>query len=1199
MDWAATPLGPVHRWSQSLTTMVSFLLVNRFPLLLWWGPEYIQLYNDPYRPVLGTKHPRSMGQPARECWPEIWNVIGPLINRPFQGGPPTWMEDIQLELDRHGFAEETHFTIAYSPVPDPSAPRGIGGVLATVHEITEKVIGERRVLMLRDLGARALAEARTAESACGTAAEILAKHPLDVPFALLYLIDAAGARATLAGIAGVGAGDPISPPVLDLDAEFAPWPLRQAIRTGQPQVVPSLDRLFPRVPAGPWSDPPHTAVVLPIASTLPHRPAGILIAGASSRLAINEQYVSFFELLATQIATALSSARAYEEERRRAEMLADLDRAKTTFFSNVSHEFRTPLTLMLGPLEDALAASDESWRERRGDLALVHRNGLRLLRLVNTLLDFSRIEAGRVQASYEPVDLPQLTADLTSAMRAATDRAGLALIVDCPPLGEPVWVDRDMWEKIVLNLLTNAFKFTLTGSITVRLHRERDHAVLTVQDTGIGIPSHELPRLFDRFHRVEGARGRTQEGTGIGLALVQELTKLHGGTVRLDSVVGEGSTFTIDIPLGESHLPPDRLRASRTAVSTALGTQPFVEEALRWLPDGEGSVAVEPEFFPNRSPVPDGAGERARILVADDNADMRVYVSRLLARRYEVEVVADGAAALAAILHRRPDIVLSDVMMPHLDGFGLVRAVRADPAIADLPIILLSARAGEEASIEGLEVGANDYLIKPFAARELIARVDSALQTQRVRREFEQRMAADLAAMSCLREIGDRCVRAGYTIDDCLRDILDAAITITGADKGNIQLLDPESRALTIAVQRGFDTPFLTFFARVDEAEPSTCGSALADAARTIVEDVTASEIFAGQPALDVLLSAGVRAVQSTPLLSSTGTVLGMISTHFATVHRSTDRELHLIDLLARQAADYLERKHAEASLLRSREAAETARRHADEANQAKSEFLAAMSHELRTPLNAIAGHTQLLALGIHGAVNAAQQDALDRIEKSERHLLALINDILNFAKVEAGRVEYHLEELILADVVTDVLRIVEPQLLAKGLSTTVAVAPDLRVVADGEKLAQIFLNLLSNAFKFTPSGGRVTIDGGQGDASERFERGAVFVRVADNGIGIPREKQEAIFDPFVQLNRQPFQANQGTGLGLAISRDLARGMGGDLRVRSLEGHGATFTLLLRGTPTNPPVRARRRAHSEVLVEGGDRIEKAQDPRTR
>ncbi len=292
------------------------------------------------------------------------------------------------------------------------------------------------------------------------------------------------------------------------------------------------------------------------------------------------------ELIAGQLAAALSNARAYEEERRRAEALAEIDRAKTVFFSNVSHEFRTPLTLMLGPVEELLSkAETELPKAYRETLSLVYRSGLRLQRLVNTLLDFSRIEAGRTQASYGPSDLAKLTAELASPFRSAMERAGLQYIVDCEPFSEPVYVDREMWEKIVLNLVSNAFKYTHHGSVVVRLFEHDGFAELSVADTGIGIPQPELPLIFERFHRVEGARGRTQEGTGIGLALVRELVHLHGGSVTATSEAGLGSKFTVSIPLGVAHLPADRVQGQRTLSSTASHADAFLEEALRWLPD--------------------------------------------------------------------------------------------------------------------------------------------------------------------------------------------------------------------------------------------------------------------------------------------------------------------------------------------------------------------------------------------------------------------------------------------------------------------------------------------------------------------------------------------------------------------------------------------------------------------------------------
>ena len=750
-DWSRTAVGAAENWSPALRMALSLLLANRFPLLLWWGPDYIQFYNDAYRPIPGAKHPNCLGQAARECWPEIWHILKPLIDTPFQGGAPTWIEDLELEIwGRSNFREETHFTVAYSPVPDDTVEGGIGGVLATVHEITDKVIGERRLALLRELAARGT-EGRTAEDACAIAAAILGQFRKDVPFSVLYLLDKDRKKAELVGTAGVEKDHAASPGSIDLSEDSAHgWsPFAQlAVRQNSIVVVDDLRSRLGDVPAGPWSDPPRSAVIVPIPSGKTGDVRGFLIEGVSARLNLDDNYRTFYQLIAAQIANAISNAEAYEQERRRAEALAEIDRAKTVFFSNVSHEFRTPLTLILGPLQDLLARSDAHLSAlAKQQLEMMNRNGARLLRLVNTLLDFSRIEAGRVQAVYEATDLAKLTTELAGVFRSATERAGLRLSVDCRSLGEPVYVDRDMWEKIVLNLISNALKFTFDGEIAVSIDRGNYFAELRVRDTGVGIPREAIPKLFERFHRVANTRGRTHEGSGIGLALVQELIKLHGGSIYVESVIDEGTTFIVTIPFGQGHLPKDQIGGTRSLSSTVLGPTPFVEEALRWLPDSASVDANEDEVFPTTStPALDGDG-RARILIADDNADMRQYLMRLLADHYRVEAVADGKSAMAQVRERRPDLVLSDIMMPEFDGFELLKRLRADEKTRSIPVVLLSARAGEESRVEGMEAGADDYLVKPFSARELLARVAGRLEISRVQKETERQLRANQAEL--------------------------------------------------------------------------------------------------------------------------------------------------------------------------------------------------------------------------------------------------------------------------------------------------------------------------------------------------------------------------------------------------------------------------------------------------------------------
>ncbi|HEY6923640.1 MAG TPA: response regulator [Steroidobacteraceae bacterium] len=464
--------------------------------------------------------------------------------------------------------------------------------------------------------------------------------------------------------------------------------------------------------------------------------AGFLVTGLNPYLPFDEEYRGFIGLLADQIAAGIARAHAYQLERQRAEALAEIDRAKTTFFSNVSHEFRTPLTLMLGPVEEA-ANNPKVPAAVRAQLEIAHRNSLRLLKLVNSLLDFSRIEAGRMQASYAPTDLAALTRDLTSTFRSAIERAGLEFHVDSEPLEQPVHVDREMWEKVVLNLLSNAFKYTFTGSITVRLYREGDQATLDVLDTGVGIPQAELPRLFERFHRVEGVMGRTQEGSGIGLALVQELVKLHGGSIEVTSEVNRGTLLRVRVPFGFAHLPADRVKREAASGIGTAGAQAYVQEALRWMPSSTATrLRTLPDIPLAVESAPFAGTFGARVLLADDNADMREYVCDLLSSVYVVEAVADGEQALRVARKHPPDIVISDVMMPRLSGLELLNALRDDPLLRDIPVILLSARAGEEARIEGLEAGADDYLVKPFSARELSARVGAHLALRKAHRDL-------------------------------------------------------------------------------------------------------------------------------------------------------------------------------------------------------------------------------------------------------------------------------------------------------------------------------------------------------------------------------------------------------------------------------------------------------------------------------
>ncbi|MCS0636877.1 SpoIIE family protein phosphatase [Streptomyces sp. LP05-1] len=805
VDWAATPLGPPDEWPQSLRTAVSILLSSRFPMWMAWGPELTFFCNDAYRrDTLGRKYPWALGRPSSEVWAEAWGDAGPRIQTVLTTEQATWDEGLLLFLERAGYPEETYHTFSYSPLRDDDGR--VVGMLCVVSEETERVIGARRMATLRDLGSDP-SVVRTERETLAFAGRQLGRNPRDLPFTLTYLFGEDGS-ARLIGTTGLPAGHPAAPETLPAGTDGGVWPAAVPAR-GETALVELDGAPFEGLPAGAWPEPPRQALLVPLLQQ-GDAPSGFLVAGLNRYRAVDDAYRGFVELAAGHVATGIASARSYQDQQRRAEELAELDRAKTTFFSNISHEFRTPLTLIMGPVEELrtrLAGADERVRE---ELEAVHRNGLRLSKLVNTLLDFSRIEAGRMRASYEPVDLAAVTAELASGFRSAMERAGLDYRVDCPPLDEPVHVDRSMWEKVVLNLLSNALKFTFEGSVTVSVRAaDGGGAVVTVTDTGIGVPAEEMPRLFERFHRIENARSRSHEGSGIGLALVSELVALHGGTIDAESTEGRGTRFTVRLPYGSGHLPADALTPGAGRTDATSAADPYVQEALRWLPDGrpdagrvesdtgkegnDAGKAGDPDrpgeageagnagaaLVPGTptggepggvrtggepggvrtdgvrtggAPAAPDAGEPgavtspgsggytpapvapARVLIADDNADMRDYLARILrGAGYLVSAVEDGRAALDAARADAPDLVVSDVMMPRLDGLALVAALRGEPRTASVPVLLLSARAGQESSIEGLQAGADDYLVKPFAAAELLARVRANVELARLR----------------------------------------------------------------------------------------------------------------------------------------------------------------------------------------------------------------------------------------------------------------------------------------------------------------------------------------------------------------------------------------------------------------------------------------------------------------------------------
>jgi len=1101
-DWSATPLGPIARWPSSLKTAVSLMLSSRQPMWIGWGRDATFLYNDAYIDVLSlAKHPWALGRPAAEVWSEIWHICGPLADVVFIDGDATMADDVRLFMNRGDILEETYFSFSYSPIRDESG--NVAGLFCPNLNVTATHLNARRLRALSELATRALTE-KSVEAACASAMATLAANPADVPFAQIYLSADGDDEPRLVQASAPALADAALPLCLAAGGVAAPFPVAEVLHSLAAREVDLAPH--PALPEGLAGQRLKQALVLPLPGG-PDQALGVLVLGVSAALRLDGDYRSYFELLATQVATAIQNARASEDERTRLALLAEVDRAKTLFFSNVSHEFRTPLTLMLGPLDEVLAEDhlDGGQRER---LQLVQRNARRLQKLVNTLLEFSRVQAGRAQADFLPLDLAALTAELAGSFRSTIEAGGVALVVDCPPLDCPVYIDPAMWEKIILNLLSNAFKFTFAGAITVTVRQHNQQAVVTVSDTGGGIAAAEMPRLFERFHRIAGGPARTHEGSGIGLALVHDLVALHGGVIEASSTPGMGTSFRIAIPLGCAHLDPAHVRphseAGAGAAPHSQSVPSYVAEAEGWI-GGAGSSDA-----PLLDADPPAAGtDLARILVADDNADMRDYLRRLFGRRWQVEVVGDGLAALEAVRRAPPDLVVSDVMMPRLDGFGLLAALRQEDATRHVPLVLLSARAGEEARVEGLAAGADDYIVKPFSGRELVARVDALLLRRRVR-------AVETAAARRLQAIFAQAP---------------VAIAITRGP----QHVFEQANAYYLALVGGRDVVGKTVHAALPELE----GQGFID----LLDQVYASATPYVGRSMRVLLDRGDGHGPSEaffdfvyqPLLDGAGKVEGLATVSFEVTELAG------------------------------------AKRAAEAANRAKDEFLAMLGHELRNPLAPIVTALQLMRLR---GVDAAHKER-DIIERQTRHLVALVDDLLDVARVAQGKIVLHKARVEIADVIARAIETASPLIEQKRHLLAVDVpARGLAVLADPARLAQAVANVLANAAKYTEEGGRLRITA-RHQKEEAGGAGSVLITVEDNGIGIDAATLPRIFDMFVQERQALSRSQGGLGLGLAIVKSMLELHGGEVGAASAgAGMGSRFSLRLPALGESGPALA-------------------------
>ncbi|CAG8550421.1 4726_t:CDS:10 [Paraglomus occultum] len=1240
-DWSTTPLGPRSDWPAWLKSTVDLCLHSVFPIGLYIGPERILVYNQMWRPILKRKHPAALGSKASETWSEIYDVLGPLFDEVFTTGKGQFNDDFLLYMNRSGYVEEAYFSFTLSPMFTEDGQ--VGGIFNAVQETTQRVLMARRLKTLGDL-ANGTQGAKSIESACHFTTEVFRENNMDIPYAILYLVENekvgtefkpknARLEATtfdrdLTAIKGPDGTEeylfvhgqssrdlpevlPRTPEVIDLtDAETSdnmvedireisasePWPLTLAVFKNDNVTIKLSDNSL--------------AVLCPVITTSAGKSflTALMICGISKHRALDTEYEEFLHvwlsLVIGQVGSSFTQGRSREEERKQAEMLADLNRQKIAFFQNISHELRSPLTLMLSPLEEAMELCPKN-APIFAHLKLIQKNNRRLLKLVNTLLQFSRIEAGRLQAWFCSVNICRLTLELASNFESTSRSFGLYYKFEIPideelskQLKQKVFLDEEMYEKIVFNLCSNAFKHTWTGGVTVRLYAEpkndREGVILEVADTGVGIPEEHIGNLFQRFYRIESRQSRSHEGTGIGLALVKELVIKHGGHISVTSKVDVGTTFRIWFPTGWDHLPPSQVHfnTEKSPVNPNYArdkqlysnAELYLEECMQWIQHSKPT-----QFDDDNDPmlIDDGSASQQKtdelsvlytepdcfesdnvkkcVLVVDDNTDMRNYLKSLIKRQFDCICAVDGCDALRVIKNsqRLPDLILSDIMMPNMNGYELLAAIRNNPRIQMIPVILLSARAGEEASVEGLEKGADDYLIKPFNARELLARIRANIKLSHLRRQLlaEQRRQSETKQL--LFTISSK-IRSGFGIQETLDTAIAEVKKILSCDSlliiDSLVIKDKIACKVMSASLRPQDDPTKIVgrivrhfscdkYVSKSKRKKATC-SASTDVQYDEYEelDLLEDDELHDSRELEVDISSdyeslviGRRVSIISVAIRLKSSLWGWIVAHQRPGYIWTESE----KMFLQQVSNQISLAISHAILVEEKLKREAQMEAAKEANKAK---------KLRTPLGAIIG---ALSAFEGTPLRPDQRDMVEVMTRASDVVLSVVNDILDAARLEA-------QKLTLINRTFDLIELVEKNIAmfgeragSKEIELIFLYEPresPKYVKTDPERLQQVIMNLLSNAIKYTEKG-KVEVR-----LSIRERCGIVDgEKIIDTGIGIDPKFAQHIWESYARGEAAMTRRRDGAGLGLSISKSLVDLNGGTLGVDSELNKGSRF----------------------------------------
>lgn len=662
-DWSTTALGPMVTWPGRLRAAVATILRCPEAMHISWGPDLLQFYNDAYRPVLGsTKHP-AIGVPLRDTFPEAFDsFIAPRFSVALEEGRSYVADSELFPVERHGWLEETHFGFSYNPIDGDDGT--VAGVFTVCSETTRDVVSRRRLELL----ASCTAALALPDDEPGLLAALVSHLSQCVDTAGVAVVDADGTVLTAEGFVDLGRGATLDPAMLGAPDDRG-------------RVLLSDLGVAARRHTD-WTAPADHAWVGDVGDRR-------LVVALHPGLWFDADYRRFLSLVLEAVRAGRARVARAAQTREHLASLREMDRLKDALLSDVSHELRTPLMLIAGTHEQLMHRTDLDDDAREMLWATATRSVERLRRQVDSLLSYGRLSAGHLVAHPADVDLAVLTTEVCEQFEAEFGRVGLGFTVDVPREPLVARVDPAMWETALSNLLSNAHRFTLQGEVIVRVDRVDDEAIIEVTDTGVGIPEAEIPRLFDRFHRIRGQPARTEEGAGIGLALVAGILEQHGAEIEVESRSGHGTTFRVRLPVLDG-VGTSALAASRRTVSA------------------DGSREAGP--FP--------AG---RVLVVEDNDRLRQLLEVALKPHWDVTVAVHGQDALQQLDTARPDLVITDAMMPVLDGPRLVQALRADPVTAAVPIILLTGRGEDGAA------GADLVLQKPVRLADLVQAVANLL----------------------------------------------------------------------------------------------------------------------------------------------------------------------------------------------------------------------------------------------------------------------------------------------------------------------------------------------------------------------------------------------------------------------------------------------------------------------------------------